>query len=150
MKELAGVISASTTSRFPQDFHEQALGNLRGTVWSADTRESITVTFDEYVNSSLHLQASCVMCGDPALGKTPLLYAVCGEFALRYNRAAEHPHEIIVDNSGGPVIYNLVIPGDGYFSIVLVITPAHGFGILSLAIGASGDKYHEIFKMRMA
>lgn len=63
LHEMAGVIGAGTTLRWPVDFNALALQNLKGTVWSADSRSSVTVSFADYVETSLHLQASCVMCG---------------------------------------------------------------------------------------
>jgi len=74
---LAGVVLAATALRYPTAFRTEVLGKMRGTVWSASSRECRQVTLEEYMNTPLHLTASCVMCGDPGWGKTPLLYAMC-------------------------------------------------------------------------
>ena len=103
VKALGGVILANATCvpAYPADFNEQALANLLGVVWSAERREDIRISFHDYVNSSLHLTASCVMCGAPGLGKTPLLYAVCAEFACRYLKGVAEPYFLTANTIEG-------------------------------------------------
>jgi len=83
-REMAGFVLADSALHFPTSFLVAVLHNIVGTVWSPVTRERKEVSLFEYMDSAWHLKASLVMSGAPALGKTPLLYALCAELARRY------------------------------------------------------------------